>query len=555
MKYQKGLLVVVCFSLILMKSWSIEITTATTDSGNLNSNSYIISIPIVIQSDTNISLYSLPGEGTAVDPYRIENLNITTTEEACISISYTTKCFLIQNCFLVGDNYSIYILDVTPNSIKIKENLCQNYQKSGMEISKAEGIELIKNTCNEGLRYGIHVIFSPNIRIVNNTCTKSNEGGIFLNNCNSSYIYGNNISDNFKGGLLLGSSFFATVVSNSLHNNSYLGGIYLHTSRAALVANNSCFNNVQFNIRLSHSNDSVVTDNYCFGGGIGLTVVYSGNVSVINNEITTESNGIYVRDSEFSEFIGNTLTECDYYFYELNPADYHTYTVYNNMINGKEYGYFTNQNNLKITKPIYGQLFISNCSEFMIKNQVLDQTLIGIHVKFSDRITIMNNNCSFNKKQGILLVQTSNSLIENNILSNNNHGLVLENSSNISITYNTLTNNYFWGVFLDEDSVNNLVHHNSFYNNNQYYGTSQARDDGDNLWYDEENEEGNYWSDYFVVVGSYYIDGFANAQDLYPLSEPPVYRNNNIYYSFLSLIVLIPLIVFGYSRFSSKRRR
>jgi len=197
LKLQKKLLLVLSFILILMNSWSLEFNQAITDSEKLNVYSYVISSPVVIESDTNISLYSLPGEGTAVDPYRIENLNITTTEEACISISYTTKCFLIQNCFLDGDNYRIYILDLAPNSIKIKENLCQNYQKSGMEIRKAEGIELIKNTCNEGLRYGIHVTFSPNIRIVNNTCTKSNEGGIFLNNCNSSYIYGNNILDNF----------------------------------------------------------------------------------------------------------------------------------------------------------------------------------------------------------------------------------------------------------------------------------------------------------------------------------------------------------------------
>jgi len=559
MKYQKRLLVALCFTLILMKSWSIEVVTATINSKDLNSNEYIISTPIVIQSDSNISLYSLPGNGTEEDPYRIENLNITTTEEASISISYTTKYFLIQNCLLDGDSYSIYILDVAPDSIKIRNNLCQNYQKSGMEIRKAEGIELFNNTCNKGNDWGIHATFSPNINISNNTCTQSNEGGIFLNYCNYSYIYGNNISENHKGGILLDDSFFAAIISNSLSDNSYQGGIRLSKSHSATIANNSCFNNVQFNIHLVFSNDSIVTNNHCFGRGTGLSVVYGGNVSVINNKISTESYGIYVRDSEYSEFTGNNLTECDYYFYELNPADYHTYTVENNLINGKQFGYFTNQHDLKLSEPIYGQILLSNCSGFIIKNQILERTGIGLLAKFSDRITIIHNKCSFNIERGIQLVQTSNSIIENNSLSFNILGLELENSSNNTITYNTLTSNIVWGVFLDEDSVNNLVHHNSFYDNNQYYGTSQARDDGDNIWYDEVLEEGNYWSDY-LVVGSYYIDGDAGTQDLYPLAEPPIYeppdsKNNNIYYSLLSFIVLIPLTVFGYLRFSSKRKR
>ncbi|MCG3259956.1 MAG: right-handed parallel beta-helix repeat-containing protein, partial [Candidatus Heimdallarchaeota archaeon] len=370
MKYQKRLLVVLCFCLILMRSQIIEITTATTDSENLNSNSYIISTPIVIQSDSNISLYSLPGNGTDEDPYRIENLNITTSEEACISIFNTTKHFLIQNCFLNGLLYSILIEETAAHTIQIFNNICQDFHNTGIRVYYTEGAQIINNTCNTGTMYGIRARSSPYISIINNTCTQSNEGGIFLNYCNFSYIYGNNLTNNYKGGMLLDDSFYAKIIANILKNNSFQGGIRLSKSQSALVENNTCIDNVQFNIRLSRSNDSVVRDNYCYGKGTGLSVVMGGNVTILNNDISTEMYGLFIKDSEYSEITENRLIECDYCFYELNPEDYHTYIVENNLVNGKEFGYFTNQQNLEITEPIYGQMLLSNCSGFIIKNQI-----------------------------------------------------------------------------------------------------------------------------------------------------------------------------------------
>ena len=63
------------------------------------------------------------------------------------------------------------------------------------------------------------------------------------------------------------------------------------------------------------------------------------------------------------------------------------------------------------------------------------------------------------------------------------------------------------------------VHHNSFRNNN-LGGSSQALDSGfDNTWYDYQTFEGNFWNDW--VVGSYSIDGTANAVDPYPLIVDP----------------------------------
>jgi hypothetical protein len=82
-------------------------------------------------------------------------------------------------------------------------------------------------------------------------------------------------------------------------------------------------------------------------------------------------------------------------------------------------------------------------------------------------------------------------------------------------------NNSIYGLYIDSESDNNTVHHNSFIDNN-LGGSSQAFDDGtNNTWFDESTLEGNYYSDY-SGVGNYSIDGNANSSDTYPLTENPL---------------------------------
>jgi parallel beta-helix repeat protein len=88
------------------------------------------------------------------------------------------------------------------------------------------------------------------------------------------------------------------------------------------------------------------------------------------------------------------------------------------------------------------------------------------------------------------------------------------------VTYNLLQENVGYGVHINVDSANNLIHHNSFVDNN-LGGTSQAYDNGTtNTWYDTATLEGNCWSDW-SGTGSYSIDGSAGSVDLYPLDCPP----------------------------------
>ena len=72
---------------------------------------------------------------------------------------------------------------------------------------------------------------------------------------------------------------------------------------------------------------------------------------------------------------------------------------------------------------------------------------------------------------------------------------------------------------MTSSSKTNTIHHNNFVDNNPS-GTSQAYDGGTkNVWFDSQNLEGNYWSDW-SGTGSYSIDGYGGTVDSYPLEEP-----------------------------------
>jgi hypothetical protein len=64
----------------------------------------IFHTPILIESDDDFSLQSWPGAGIEGNPYRIENLNITSAGyENCIDIRNTLAHVLIKNCTVRGN--------------------------------------------------------------------------------------------------------------------------------------------------------------------------------------------------------------------------------------------------------------------------------------------------------------------------------------------------------------------------------------------------------------------------------------------------------------------
>ncbi len=200
-------------------------------------------------------------------------------------------------------------------------------------------------------------------------------------------------------------------------------------------------------------------------------------------------------------------------------------------------------------------IYISGTTKyFIVRNCYVDAESIGIYIYdvADGTATVINNTCSnySDNDYGILLSYSGSSTIANNTCNRNYRGIYFEDSDFCVVTYNLLRENEGYGVYFWYGSDSNLIHHNTFVDNN-LGGTSQAFDDGtNNTWYDTEKLEGNYWSDW-SGIGSYYIggDGEADSVDLYPLGEPVVVE----YPQIVLLTLILSIVTLFLTRTISKK--
>lgn len=88
----------------------------------------------------------------------------------------------------------------------------------------------------------------------------------------------------------------------------------------------------------------------------------------------------------------------------------------------------------------------------------------------------------------VILVNSSNCIIERLDISDSYYAVMLDSSSNNNIHNNKFKNNYY-GIYLVE-STNNIIWNNCFFNNTEH----ATGDINSNQWY--YGATGNYWSDY-----------------------------------------------------------
>ncbi|MHA1219563.1 MAG: hypothetical protein ACTSO5_12940 [Candidatus Heimdallarchaeaceae archaeon] len=80
----------------------------------------------------------------------------------------------------------------------------------------------------------------------------------------------------------------------------------------------------------------------------------------------------------------------------------------------------------------------------------------------------------------------------------------------------------YWPHIGEAAPSHNIVHHNTFFMNEALISAHEARDDGfNNSWFDNNLLKGNYWHGF--TGGWYQIYGSANSFDEYPLEDPPIW--------------------------------
>ena len=201
--------------------------------------SYTIHVPIAISGDTQLNNSAVAGNGSSNNPYILEGWNITSTTNNGISITGTTKYFVIRNCWIkTPNNYGIsinnvetYTANITNNIItecykgiyltsaansKITNNYCNNASEIGIESSLSYGT-LLQNNTLVGNRLAAISLTLTTMEIYDNTIRGTTHNGIVFFEAESSQIIGNKIIDN--GGYCL----FFTMYSfgNVIHHNYF----------------------------------------------------------------------------------------------------------------------------------------------------------------------------------------------------------------------------------------------------------------------------------------------------------------------------------------------
>ena len=263
--------------------------------------------PIEIITDDNFTDYGFPGSGTDVDPYIIQEYNITTTSGSGISIEDTTKYFVIRDCYIDADIDGIYIRSAD-GTATIINNICNNNNDDGIYLWQTSSI-LINNTCNNN-NYGICMYGSAGSTLTNNICNNNDRG------------------------IILYSSLSSTLTNNTCNNNNV--GIDLDSSSGSTLADNTCTNNLD-GINVGRSSFSTWTNNTCTNNiDRGIYVEYSSEVTLTDNTCTNNNYGIYLLNSDTCLLTYNLLQENEEYGIYLSSLSddtiiYHNYFVDNNL--------------------------------------------------------------------------------------------------------------------------------------------------------------------------------------------------------------------------------
>ncbi len=168
--------------------------------------------PIAISEDSDFLAFGFPGNGTAQNPFRIQDLNIS-YGGYCISITGTKAHFVINDCiFRVGMN-SVYCINL-------------------------ESVEngLIENCLIEGGSEAISMFYCTNMQILNNTCVKAQSDGIVTSGSSNNYLANNIIAAN-QYGMRMYSERNSTIAHNRIYAN-FGYGIELYTCSNNTVESN-----------------------------------------------------------------------------------------------------------------------------------------------------------------------------------------------------------------------------------------------------------------------------------------------------------------------------
>ncbi len=320
--------------------------------------------------------------------------------------------------------------------------------------------------------------------------------------------------------------------------------------------NETFVRDVYVGLEIKNTNKHFVVRNCTFFGGLvslKISNIAKGTALICNNKFYSlvqaewdnlrGDSGINIKNSSHV-IIRDNFFNCIDRFYNDKY-----YIGYGGIV------YVTESDNLVIEgnsfREHYLKIINSNNSSLCF-NQIEIFDVPGPYFEDSPYSKISDNKIIFHYSYSTFIIEKSSySFIENNIveLEDSGNGILVLESNHLSITNNSIIRDVFdpeksgvgillsessynlihlnviryfltYGISLRINSNNNIIFHNSLYNNTLSTFQSQGNDESyGNIWYNFHINEGNYWND-LGSNSTYVIAGTAGSVDLFPLSEP-----------------------------------
>ncbi|MFX0077326.1 MAG: ABC transporter substrate-binding protein, partial [Candidatus Hermodarchaeota archaeon] len=324
--------------------------------------------------------------------------------------------------------------------------------------------------------------------IVTNSGFDFKDAAINLINVSNGLLKWNNFSQNGVKGIGVKNCHNVNVTNNSVFENMY--GMVSENTNNSIIRENKFGENLYYGMVLDRSEfNAVINNTFIKDGSIGIYVV-AGNNQLHENKM-----------------YGCGIIIHKYFIHTYTSSDVDT----SNLINGKPYYFYIHEEDLTPTDfSNAGQIQLYNCSDSIISGLEISAGTVAVYTILCNNISIFD--CIFSDMYlGIYFDSTTNSIISNNLLNGNTQGLYLiENSDNnlimdnqftdfavsfslYSSSFNTIRNNtiknsLYTGIDIGS-GFNNTLYENYFLNNSVHafdWGTDTQWDNG---------TIGNFWDD------------------------------------------------------------
>ena len=421
------------------------------------------------------------GNGTKINPYRLENITIKNSE-SYINIYNSDVYFILKDCTLSNDSISetgfypgigIYLKNVSNGYIQ-NNNISQLLY--GIYMFECSNNSIINNSLIR-ISHGIFIKSSGTMIISYNEITGPGHSpflatygftGIYILNLPSvprSYqdqIVLNNISK-FDTAIRVQGANNCNISLNRIFNSSK--GISMGLITESTTSNNIIYLIYEKAITISGP-DHILEFNQIFTiNGSGILLTGSENSLIQYNHIQlSNSSGIRLINSQFALVLNNTLRG-NYNGISIEGSSQNN--IFKNLIDQNDkYGILIDRYRVPYTSTYY-----TSSSNNVSLNVIKNNNNAGIHC-YHNQGNVMMQNFIDNNSYGIYLSSFSrwNDVSKNTIINHIHSGILITNQSHYNdITENLINYNYCGINITDNSNNNDLTGNDLFHNTICYY--------------------------------------------------------------------------------------